>query len=109
MLGACTLIPRKSRLCQRSFDLMPHSPSSGLSRGEFMPITTEDTSFTHDILRSYVCNTFAEAKQSGTFDVVIIGGGSYRRRLSLCLLHRDRTSWAAATLNQKCIPLLRGR
>jgi hypothetical protein len=35
-----------------------------------MPITTENTSFTHDILGRYVCNTFGEAKNSGTLDAV---------------------------------------
>ena len=43
-----------------------------------MAITTEDTSFTHDILGRYVCNTFSEAKSSGTFDIIIIGGGTFR-------------------------------
>jgi choline dehydrogenase-like flavoprotein len=55
-----------------------------------MAITTEDTSFTHDILGRYVCNTFAEAKNSGTFDVVIIGGGTFGLTLAQDLFERSR-------------------
>ena len=35
-----------------------------------MAVTTEQTTFTRDILGRYVCNMFAEAQQSGSFDVV---------------------------------------
>jgi choline dehydrogenase-like flavoprotein len=55
-----------------------------------MPITTEDTSFTHDILGRYVCNTFAEAKNSGTFDIIIIGGGTFGLTLAQDLFERSR-------------------
>jgi hypothetical protein len=55
-----------------------------------MAITTEDTSFTHDILGRYVCNTFEEAKTSGTFDVVIIGGGTFGLTLAQDLFERSR-------------------
>lgn len=55
-----------------------------------MAIATEDTSFTHDILGRYVCNTFAEAKNSGTFDVVIIGGGTFGLTLAQDLFERSR-------------------
>jgi len=60
-----------------------------------MALTTEDTSFTHDLLGRYVCNTFAEAKQSGTFDVVIIGGGTFGLTLAQDLFERSRPSGAA--------------
>jgi hypothetical protein len=55
-----------------------------------MAITTEDTSFTHDILGRYVCNTFGEAKASGTFDVIIIGGGTFGLTLAQDLFERSR-------------------
>jgi len=60
-----------------------------------MALTTEDTSFTHDLLGRYVCNTFAEAKQSGAFDVVIIGGGTFGLTLAQDLFERSRPSGAA--------------
>ncbi len=40
-------------------------------------ITTPDTIFTHDILGRFVCNTFTEAMQSGPFDAIILGGGTF--------------------------------
>lgn len=55
-----------------------------------MAITTEDTSFTHDILGRYLCNTFAEAKNSGTFDVIIVGGGTFGLTLAEDLFERSR-------------------
>src|SRR5258707_14579779 len=60
-----------------------------------MAITTEDTSFTHDILGRYVCNTFAEAKNSGTFDIIIIGGGTFGLTLAEDLFERSRPLGAA--------------
>src|SRR5215471_10160069 len=60
-----------------------------------MAISTEDTSFTHDILGRYVCNTFGEAKNSGTFDVVIIGGGTFGLTLAEDLFERSRPLGAA--------------
>src|SRR5215831_4973624 len=60
-----------------------------------MPITTEDTSFTHDILGRYVCNTFSEAKNSGTFDVIIIGGGTFGLTLAQDLFERSRPQGVA--------------
>lgn len=42
-----------------------------------MPLTTENTTFTRDIMGRYVCNTFGEAASTGPFDVVIIGGGTF--------------------------------
>jgi Domain of Unknown Function (DUF1080)/GMC oxidoreductase len=55
-----------------------------------MPIPTEDTSFTHDILGRYVCNTFGEAKNSGSVDVIIIGGGTFALTLAQDLFERSR-------------------
>ena len=60
-----------------------------------MAITTEDTSFTHDILGRYVCNTFGEAKASGTFDVIIIGGGTFGLTLAQDLFERSRPAGTA--------------
>lgn len=47
-----------------------------------MPLTTEDTTFTHDVSGRYICNTMLEAFDSTTgggkpFDVIVIGGGSF--------------------------------
>jgi Domain of Unknown Function (DUF1080)/GMC oxidoreductase len=60
-----------------------------------MAITTEDTSFTHDILGRYVCNTFGEAKASGAFDVIIIGGGTFGLTLAQDLFERSRPAGSA--------------
>src|SRR5262245_50824036 len=47
-----------------------------------MPLTTEDTPFTRDVLGRYVCNTFQEARDTiaagaRPFDFIIIGGGTF--------------------------------
>lgn len=47
-----------------------------------MPLTTENTTFTHDVLGRYICNTLQEARDSITgggrpFDFIIIGGGTF--------------------------------
>src|SRR5215472_6136521 len=60
-----------------------------------MAIGTENTSFTHDILGRYVCNTFGEAKASGTFDVIIIGGGTFGLTLAQDLFERSRPAGTA--------------
>src|SRR5215467_10775812 len=73
-----------------------------------MPITTEDTSFTHDILGRYVCNTFAEAKNSGTFDVIIIGGGTFGLTLAADLFERSRPLGAAIKPGNYRILVLEG-
>lgn len=73
-----------------------------------MAITTEDTSFTHDILGRYVCNTFAEAKNSGTFDVIIIGGGTFGLSLAQDLFERSRPLGAAIKPNNYRILVLEG-
>ena len=73
-----------------------------------MAITTEDTSFTHDILGRYVCNTFGEAKSSGTFDVVIIGGGTFGLTLAEDLFERSRPMGAAIKPQNYRILVLEG-
>src|SRR5690348_2626764 len=73
-----------------------------------MAITTEDTSFTHDILGRYACNTFAEAKNSGTFDVIIIGGGTFGLTLAQDLFERSRPLGAAIKPGNYRILVLEG-
>lgn len=73
-----------------------------------MAVTTEDTSFTHDILGRYVCNTFSEAKSSGSFDVVIIGGGTFGLTLAQDLFERSRPAGAAIKPNNYRILVLEG-
>src|SRR5215471_1794319 len=73
-----------------------------------MPIATEDTSFTHDILGRYACNTFTEAKNSGTFDVVIIGGGTFGLTLAEDLFERSRPLGAAIKPQNYRILVLEG-
>ena len=51
---------------------------------------TPQTLFTRDILGNYVCNTFSEAQNSGPFDVVIIGGGTFGLALAQDLLFRTQ-------------------
>lgn len=51
---------------------------------------TPQTPFTRDILGNYVCNTFSEAQNSGPFDVVIIGGGTFGLALAQDLLFRTQ-------------------
>jgi hypothetical protein len=73
-----------------------------------MAITTQDTSFTHDILGRYVCNTFNEAKTSGAFDVIIIGGGTFGLTLAQDLFERSRPSGATIKPNSYRILVLEG-
>src|SRR6266851_8270926 len=73
-----------------------------------MAITTEDTSFTHDILGRYVCNTFAEAKNSGTFYIIIIGGGTFGLTLAQDLFERSRPFGAAIKPGNYRILVLEG-
>lgn len=43
-----------------------------------MPLTTEDTTFTRDVLGRYICSTWEEATADPDgIDVVVIGGGMY--------------------------------
>ncbi len=55
-----------------------------------MAVITPETQFTRDILGNYVCNTFAEAQQSGPFDVIIIGGGTFGLALGQELFFRSK-------------------
>jgi hypothetical protein len=65
-----------------------------------MAITTEQTSFTRDILGRYLCNTFSEAVQSGPFDVIIVGGGTFGLSLAQDLFDRTRPSVAGQIVPQ---------
>ncbi len=65
-----------------------------------MAITSEDTSFTHDIQGRYICNTLAEAfaslgvtvgGQRRDFDVIVIGGGTFGAVMAEQLLMHDPT------------------
>jgi hypothetical protein len=51
---------------------------------------TPQTIFTRDVLGQYVCNTFTEATQSGAFDVIIVGGGTFGLALAQDLFTRGR-------------------
>jgi hypothetical protein len=79
-----------------------------------MPITTEDTTFTRDVLGRYICNTFNEALVTidpaaraaaglsargdlRPFDFIIIGGGTFGTALA-------NTSSSAAR-SDKCLSL----
>ncbi len=73
-----------------------------------MAISTQDTSFTHDILGRYVCNTLNEAKTSGAFDVIIIGGGTFGLTLAQDLFERSRSSGTAIKPNNYRILVLEG-
>jgi len=57
---------------------------------------TPQTPFTRDILGNYVCNLFSEAQNSGPFDVVIIGGGTFGLALAQDLLFRTQRQGAGA-------------
>jgi len=65
-----------------------------------MAITTQQTSFTRDILGRYLCNTFGEAAQSGPFDVIIVGGGTFGLSLAQDLFDRTRQSVAGQIVPQ---------
>src|SRR5215813_2864794 len=55
-----------------------------------MAIPTPETQFTRDILGNYVCNTHAEATNSGPFDVIIVGGGTFGLVLAQDLFFRTQ-------------------
>jgi len=73
-------------LTVRASDLT-HSEITALEPTMF---PTPQTPFTRDILGNYVCNTFAEAQNSGPFDVVIVGGGTFGLALAQDLLFRTQ-------------------
>jgi choline dehydrogenase-like flavoprotein len=52
-------------------------------------MVTDQTQFTRDIMARYVCNNFSEAVNSGPFDVVIIGGGTFGLTLAQDLQFRS--------------------
>jgi choline dehydrogenase-like flavoprotein len=59
-----------------------------------MPLTTEYTTFTRDVLGRYVCNTLQEARDSiaagaRPFDFIIIGGGTFGAALAEHLWFRS--------------------
>lgn len=56
-----------------------------------MPVVTEDTSFTRDVLGRFVCNTFQEAQATDftRFNVVVIGGGSFGGLVAEQIFGRD--------------------
>lgn len=57
-----------------------------------MAITTQETSFTKDVIGRYVCNTFDEAKSTDfrRFNIIIIGGGSFGGAMAEQLFDLDR-------------------
>jgi choline dehydrogenase-like flavoprotein len=61
-----------------------------------MATPTPETLFTRDILGNYLCNTVAEAKGSGPFDAIIVGGGTFGLALAQDLFDRGRTIGSAA-------------
>src|SRR5262249_25471766 len=76
-----------------SFGILRPAPESEAGRcmeESHMAIPTPQTLFTPDILRNFVCNTFAEALQSGPFDVIIIGGGTFGLALAQDLFFRSK-------------------
>ncbi|PYQ86068.1 MAG: hypothetical protein DMG02_26235 [Acidobacteria bacterium] len=61
-----------------------------------MAVPTPQTIFSRDVLGNYVCNTFAEARASGPFDAIIIGGGTFGLALAENLFFRARRFGAGA-------------
>src|SRR5215467_3693576 len=61
-----------------------------------MATTTPETLFSRDILGRYLCNTFSEAKQSGPFDIIIVGGGTFGLALAQDLFDRGRPAGSTA-------------
>ncbi|WP_046867838.1 hypothetical protein [Microvirga massiliensis] len=56
-----------------------------------MAVTAPETSFTRDVFGRYICNTFDEARGSGPFDIVIIGGGTFGLALAENVFYRSKT------------------
>src|ERR1700757_688003 len=76
--------PRSRKACP---DLFPCQHRRSRER---IMVPTPQTPFTRDILGNYLCNTFSEAQNSGPFDVVIIGGGTFGLALAQDLLFRTQ-------------------
>src|SRR5688500_4453320 len=76
---------------------------ANLEEEVFMPplmgtLLTEDTTFTRDVKGRYICNTFAEARDSTDpslcsaarpFDIIIIGGGTFGSALAQQIFFSD--------------------
>ncbi|MBC8123017.1 MAG: GMC family oxidoreductase, partial [Gemmatimonadaceae bacterium] len=55
-----------------------HAPLRRNGELIFMPLTTESTTFTRDVLGRYLCSTWDEATADpGGIDVVVLGGGMF--------------------------------
>jgi hypothetical protein len=63
--------------------------TGGKSQRKERVMVTDQTQFTRDVMGRYVCNTFAEAVESGPFDVIIVGGGTFGLTLAQDLHFRS--------------------
>jgi choline dehydrogenase-like flavoprotein len=54
-----------------------------------MPVPTESTTFTKDVLGRYLCNTLGEAQASGPFNVIVLGAGAFGPALAVHLFNID--------------------
>jgi len=54
-----------------------------------VPITTQSTTFTKEVLGRYLCNTLGEAQASGPFNVIVLGGGAFGPALAVHLFNID--------------------
>ena len=53
-------------------------------------LATERTTFSLDVFGRYVCNTFDEARASGPFDLIVVGGGTFGAALAHYLFGNDQ-------------------
>ncbi|ACL57223.1 protein of unknown function DUF1080 [Methylobacterium nodulans ORS 2060] len=65
---------------------------------------TPETSFTRDILGNYACNTFSDARDSGPFDVIVVGGGTFGLALAQDLLFRTQQQGFGSVLGDSLRP-----